>query len=54
MPKSQRGVRVGEVRVRVALEAWEECFKLRHENKLPNIEHHGNQLYSMPVRSNAD
>ena len=48
MPKSQRGVRVGEVRVRVALEASEECSKLRCGNKLSNIDHCGNQLYSMP------
>ena len=48
MPKFQREVRVGEIRVRVALEAWEECSKLRRGNKLPNIDHRGNQLYSMP------
>ena len=48
MPKSQRWVRVDEVRVRVALEAWEECSKLRHGNKLPNIDYRGDQLYSMP------
>ena len=41
-------VRVDEVRVKVALETWKECFKLRCRNKLPNIDHCGNQLYSMP------
>ena len=48
MPKSQRGVRVGEVRVRVALEVWKECSEVRHGNKLSNIDHCGNQLYSIP------